>query len=179
MRYNPRLYLLSLRASPDGLQCHTGGRAEIGKSQFISGKRCDIAPLGAPEEINKRRAIQGDWKGFIRLIDGIDSVISYRAAYHRLGFFRSGFAAIIFDQFGEIGARLKQEKYPLSVKMMMPFGFGPNGSALVPSARSAVTASSVHAPTIRFAMFSSAAADWENAKITIRHKHEIVALITN
>jgi hypothetical protein len=63
--------------------------------------------------------------------------------------------------------------------MMTPFGFVPNGSALLPSARSAVTASSVHAPTIRFAMVSSAAADRENERLVIKHRHKIVGLITD
>src|SRR5664279_755449 len=63
--------------------------------------------------------------------------------------------------------------------MMMPFGFVPNGSILLPSARSAVTATSDHAPTIRFAMFSSAAAARENETLAIRHRHKIVDLITD
>jgi hypothetical protein len=38
-------------------------------------------------------------------------------------------------------------KCPSAVKMMMPFGLFPKGSALLPSGRSAVTVTSVHAPT--------------------------------
>jgi hypothetical protein len=62
---------------------------------------------------------------------------------------------------------------------MMPFGFVPNGSILLPSARSAVTATSVHALTIRFAMVSSAVAGRENERLVIKHRHKTFSLITD
>ena len=45
--------------------------------------------------------------------------------------------------------------------------------------RSAVTATSDHAPTIGFAMFSPAAAARENETLAIGRRHKIVELITD
>ena len=49
--------------------------------------------------------------------------------------------------FGTSARDCSRVKCPSAVKMMMPFGLFPKGSALLPSGRSAVTVTSVHAPT--------------------------------